>query len=191
MITYLDYTLEEAINLYQTLMFDYRFIYYILAATVVYGLIIFVNLNTKQAFIITFFTFVFSLLATFYFRGLDLIEHIDTIFNLHFYQNIFFYYWNVIIGILIMHIFINSSKTSTATKFIMLISLVLTLSNLIYSFYISNIVYNDFTLVVGNIAPIVIVGNIILFITYLYLIILKVVEFCSKKKTKNNDFLTN
>ncbi len=191
MITYLDYTLEEAINLYQTLMFDYRFIYYILAATVVYGLIIFVNLNTKQAFIITFFTFVFSLLATFYFRGLDLIEHIDTIFNIHFYQNIFFYYWNVIIGILIMHIFINSSKTSTATKFIMLISLVLTLSNLIYSFYISNIVYNDFTLVVGNIAPIVIVGNIILFITYLYLIILKVVEFCSKKKTKNNDFLTN
>lgn len=191
MIAYLDYTLEEAINLYQTLMFDYRFIYYILAATVVYGLIIFVNLNTKQAFIITFFTFVFSLLATFYFRGLDLIEHIDTIFNIHFYQNIFFYYWNVIIGILIMHIFINSSKTSTATKFIMLISLVLTLSNLIYSFYISNIVYNDFTLVVGNIAPIVIVGNIILFITYLYLIILKVVEFCSKKKTKNNDFLTN
>lgn len=191
MITYLDYTLEEAINLYQTLMFDYRFIYYILAATVVYGLIIFVNLNTKQAFIITFFTFVFSLLATFYFRGLDLIEHIDTIFNIHFYQNIFFYYWNVIIGILIMHIFINSSKTSTATKFIMLISLVLTLSNLIYSFYISNIVYNDFTLVVGNIAPMVIVGNIILFITYLYLIILKVVEFCSKKKTKNNDFLTN
>ena len=181
MITYIDYSISEAITQFITLMFDYPIIYYFLVAAVVFGILIFINLNTRNAFIMTFVVEILVIIFSFYYRGLDLIGHIDTIFNIHFYQNIFFYYWNVIVGILIFH-FVLNGKSDKITKMVVLVPYTLTIANLIYSFYISNIVSNNFILVVGNIAPIAILGNILLFITYLYLIILKIVEACKKKK---------
>lgn len=181
MITYVDYSIQEAITYFKTLMFDYPIIYYILGAAIVFGIIIFININTRNAFIMTFMVEILALIAIFYYRGLDLIGHIDTIFNIHFYQNIFFYYWNVAIGLLIMH-FVLNGKSDKVTKLVILIPYILTITNLIYSFYISNIVGNNYTLVVGNISPIVILGNALLFITYLYLIIFKIVEACKKRK---------
>ena len=181
MITYVDYTIEEAIRQYKTLLFDYPFGYYILGAIIVFSLIILINLNTRNAFIITFITWIISIISIFLFRGIDMIGNIDTIINSHFYQNIFFYYWNVIVGMLILHISLNN-KNSNITKYILLIFYILTVTNLIYSFYITNIVNNNYILVVGNISPIVILGNILLFIMYLYLIILKIVEACKKKR---------
>ena len=181
MITHIDYSISEAIIQFKTLMFDYPIIYYFLGAAVVFGILILLNLNTRNAFIMTFVVEILVLIFTFYYRGLDLIGHIDTIFNIHFYQNIFFYYWNVIVGMFIMH-FVLNGKSDKLTKYIVLVSYILTIVNLAYSFYISNIVLNNFILVVGNIAPIIILGNILLFITYLYLMILKIVEACKKKK---------
>ena len=182
MITYVDYSISEAINQFKGLIVNYPIIYYIFLAAIVLGIIIMVNLNTKNAFYTTLVIELLALVFTFYYRGLDLIEYIDTIFNQHFYQNIFFYYWNVLIGLLIMHLFING-KSDKVTKIIIILSYILTIANLIYSFYITNIVGNNYTLVVGNIAPIIILGNITLFVTYLYLIILKTVEACKKKNS--------
>lgn len=182
MITYVDYSLAEVITQYKALLVNYPIIYYILGALVVFGLIILVNLNTKTSFSMTLISLVITIISIFYFRGIDMINHIDTIISSHFYQNIFFYYWNIIIGVLVMHIILNSKNSNTGTKFITLIFYILTLANLIYSFYITNVVGNNYTLVVGNINPIIVLGNILLFILYLYLIILKIVEACKKKR---------
>lgn len=181
MITHVDYSLIEAIMQYKDLVINHSFIFYLLGALIVFGFLIFINLNTKTSFIITLLSFIVVVGATFWYRGLDMFNHIDSIFNLNFYQNIFFYYWNVIIGTLIMHIVINGKSNST-TKKIVLLFYVLTIANVAYSFYISSVVFNEYILVLGNIAPIIILGNVLLFITYFYLIILKLVEAYKKGK---------
>ena len=145
MITHIDYSISEAITQFKTLIFDYPIIYYFLGAAVVFGILILINLNTRNAFIMTFVVEVLAFIFIFYYRGLDLIGHIDTIFNIHFYQNIFFYYWNVIVGLLIMH-FVLNGRSDKITKYIVLVSYILTIVNLAYSFYISKIVSNNCTL---------------------------------------------
>jgi len=180
LITYIDYSISEALTYFKTLIINYPVIYYILGALVIFGILILINLGTRNGFIMTFISWIISLILIFYYRGLDMISYIDTIFNIHFYQNIFFYYWNVVVGILIMHFVINS-KNDKLSKTFVVISYVLTITGVVYSFYISNIVSNNLMLVVGNIAPIIILGNILLFITYLYLIILKIVEACKRR----------
>ena len=113
---------------------------------------------------------------------MDMFNQITTIFNINFYRNIFFYYWNVIVGLLLMHMTIHNTKKTHLTKFIAMMFFSLSISNLIFSLYMSHIVGNELIMVIGNIAPMIVVGNILIFIFYLYLFIYKVVEFFRGKK---------
>lgn len=182
MITYADYTFAEIIANYQSLISNYPIILYIVVASLVFGVIVLVNIPSSTAFGLTLTAWMGSIIGIFIFRKMDMINEITTIFNIHFYENIFFYYWNTIVGLLLMHMVIHNTKKSYLTKFITMVFFSLSISNLIFSLYISNIVGNDLLIVVGNIAPMIVVGNIIIFIFYLYLFIYKVVEFFKGKK---------
>lgn len=183
MITYADFTLSESIANYLKLLSDYPIFYYILGISIVLSLMVMLTLPSKRAFTITLITVIAIIIFTFYYRGLDMFNQITSIFNRHFYQNIFFYYWNTIIGLLLIHISIHEPSRDKVFKFIMSIFYFLILTHCLYSFYITNIVGNNLTLVVGNISPIIVIGNIILFVMYIYLLILKISNFYRKRKS--------
>lgn len=182
MITYADYTMSEIIANYQSLIGNYPFIIYIVVASLIFGIIVLVNGNNSMAYKLTSVAWIGSVIGIFVFRKMDMFNQITTIFDVNFYKNIFFYYWNVILGLLLMHMAIHRTKNTHLTKFISMIFFCFTISNLIFSLYISNIVGNELIMVVGNIAPMIVVGNIIVFIFYLYMFIYKVVEFFKGKK---------
>lgn len=182
MITYADYTLAEIFSNYQNLISNYPIIIYIVAAALLFGIIVLVNIPSSTAYGLTLTAWMGSFIGIFVFRKIDMINEITSIFNIHFYENIFFYYWNAIVGLLLMHMVIHNTKKTYLTKFITMIFYCLSISNLIFSLYISYVVGNDLLMVVGNIAPMIVVGNIIIFIFYLYLFIYKVVEFFKGKK---------
>ena len=180
MITELDYTIAEAFSAYQKLISDYTIFVFILASIIVFAILIHVNFGTSTAFYLTFGSWLLLIVMTFYFRKMDMINQLESIFTSSFYQNIFFYYWNTIFGVFIMHNSIASNKLMKASKQIILLFYVLVITTVIFSFYITGVVNNQYLLVLGNIYPMIIIGNILLFILYLYLIILKLVSF--KKK---------
>ena len=182
MITYADYTLAEIFANYQSLIANYPIIVYILVASLIFGILVLVNIPNSTAFGLTLTAWISVFIGIFVFRKMDMINEITSIFNIHFYENIFFYYWNAIIGLLLMHMVIHNTKKTYLTKFITMIFFCLSISNLIFSLYISHVVGNDLLMVVGNIAPMIVVGNILIFIFYLYLFIYKVVEFFRGKK---------
>lgn len=182
MITYADYTLAEIFSNYQSLISNYPIIIYIVVASLLFGIIVLINNPSSTSFVLTLTAWVGSIIGIFAFRKTDMINEITSIFNVHFYENIFFYYWNTIVGLLLMHMVIHNTKKSNLTKFIAMIFFCFSISNLVFSLYISSVVGNDLLMVVGNIAPMIVVGNIIIFIFYLYLFIYKVVEFFKGKK---------
>lgn len=182
MITYADFTFDEIIANYQASIISYPIFSYILVATILLGIIIFINIPNKTAFNLTLITNILLVVCIFYFRGLDMFNQITTIFNSYFYQNIFFYYWNVIIGMIVMNNAINNNKESKLTKFIIIVINILTITNLIFSLYITHILDNNLILLVGNIASMIVIGNIILFVLYLYVIMLKIVKTYKVKR---------
>ena len=189
MITYVDCTLKEVITAYRDLLSNYPFFFYILGISLILGMMIILTIPSKRAFTLTLVTTLISVISIFYYRGFDMFNQITSIFNKHFYQNIFFYYWNVIIGLILIHITVHETRRDKTFKIFMIIFYILTLTNFIYSLYITNIVNNNMLLVVGNIAPLIVVGNIILLIMYMYLILLKI-STPKQKQRKTHAFLT-
>lgn len=182
MITYADYTLLEIIKNYQSLISNYPIIVYIVVASLVLAVLVLINANSPTAYKLTFVSLIAAVIGIFVFRKMDMFNQITSVFNINFYRNIFFYYWNVIVGLLLMHMTIHNTKKTHLTKFIAMMFFSLSISNLIFSLYMSHIVGNELIMVIGNIAPMIVVGNILIFIFYLYLFIYKVVEFFRGKK---------
>lgn len=182
MIYELEYTIVDSFEYYVKLISEYSLFPYIIVASVVFAILIHINFGTGAAFYLTLVAWLLLIITTFYFRGLDMINHIDSIFSFTFYRNIFFFYWNSILGMFVIHKCLNSNQLLKATKQIILLFLILVLTNVIFSFYITGVVGNSLLMVLGNIYPMIIIGNIILVILYLYLIIYKIVSIVKNKK---------
>ena len=179
----LEYSLSEALSDYLQLISNYPAFYYVLLATVIFGVLIYINLDLKISFYITLLSSIALTCLTFYFRGLEMFNHLDSIFTWYFYQNIYFYYWNMIIAFIVMHTVLNSSKQTKCTKVIILPTYVILLTNLIFSFYITGSMRNMYLLVLGNISPMIAVGNLIALIMYIYLIVLRIRVFIKQKQS--------
>lgn len=182
MIYELEYTLAESLDAYGKLISNYSIFPYILGAVILFAILIYINFGRSTSFYLTLGGWALLVVMTFYFRKLDMFNHIDSIFSFTFYRNIFFYYWNTILGTFIMHACLSSAKLLKSTKQIVLMFLVLTITNVIFSFYITDLVGNSLLLILGNLYPMIIIGNIILFLFYLYLIVYKIVSFIKKEK---------
>lgn len=175
MIYELEYTIAESLEYYISLILKYSVFPYIAVALIIFAILIHINFGTNGTFYLTLGAWILLIGTTFYFRGLDMINHIDSIFSFTLYRNIFFFYWNTILGMFIIHKCLNSNSLLKSSKQIILSFLVLISTNVIFSFYITEVVNNNLLLVLGNIYPMIIIGNLMLFLMYFYLIVLKIV----------------
>jgi len=172
-----EYSLTEAIADYLQLISNYPVFYFLLIAAVVFCILIMVNFNEPTAFYITLFAFLLLIVVTFYFRRLDMFEHIDSIFSWNFIKNMYFYYWNTIVAFLVVHATLSSKRRGMGTKLFTALIYVMLVTNVVYSFFITEAMQNVPLLVLGNISPMILIGNLLAIGMYIFLIIVKFIAF--------------
>lgn len=177
----IEITLAEAISDYQQLINNYSAFYMIALAVIAFGMLLLLNMNTPVAYSMSSIAVLGIIAATFYFRGTEMINHIDSIFTRNFCLNIYFFYWNTIIATSIIHFVLNAKKQDKYTKIIAVLFFMILVINVIFSFYITGSLRNMYLMVLGNITPMIFIGNLVAILMYIYLIVIGVIS-CLRKE---------
>ncbi len=177
------FSLAEALESYQQLISDYSVFLSIFLAMIIFGFLLWINRKSSATFYMTLGFLLLIIVMDFYFRGWEMFYHFDSFFSRYFYKNLYFYYWNMILSFFIMHRVISSNKMTNVTKVITIFLFTVLSMNHLFQYYISDTVGGNYLLVLGNTAPMIIVGNLISFLLYLYLIVFMVVSFVKKKES--------
>ncbi len=179
----IHYSLTEALENYHHLISDYSVFLYIFLAISVFGILIWINRKDKISFYFTLGAALLLIVMTFYFRRLELFNYIDTLFSGNFYKNLYFFHWNMIFCFIFMHVGLSSKKLTDFTKAIVIVFYVLLATNVTFQLYMSNVVGNSRLMVLGNTGAMIIVGNLISFLLYIYLFVYFVVSSVKKKES--------
>ncbi len=177
------YTLTEALENYQQMISDYSVFLSIFLAISVFGILLWINRKTKTGFYFTLGSFLLLTTMTFYFRKLEMFQYVTTLFHGNFYKNLYFFHWNMIFCFLFMHIQISSQKITELTRAIIIVFFVVLATNVSFQLYMSDFVGNSRIMILGNTGSMIVVGNLLSFILYLYLIVFYVVSYVKKRKS--------
>ena len=130
-----------------------------------------------------------SLILVFYKYGFDIINYLDSAFNQGFINNICFYFVNTLIALFVMSFWVSAKHIIGACKFTMIIMYVALLFNLLFALYISYAINTDLFISLGNIYPMIILGNLAALLSYAYMIILYFIERYCKYSNKKQHLL--
>jgi len=170
----IHYSLTEALENYHHLISDYSVFLYIFLAISVFGILIWINRKDKISFYFTLGAALLLIVMTFYFRRLELFNYIDTLFSGNFYKNLYFFHWNMIFCFIFMHVGLSSKKLTDFTKAIVIV---------FYVLLATNVTFQPRLMVLGNTGAMIIVGNLISFLLYIYLFVYFVVSSVKKKES--------
>lgn len=176
------YSLTEALESYQQLISDYSVFLFIFLAFSVFGFLLWINRKEKITFYFTLGYFFLLVIMTIYFRRFELFHYFNTIFTGNFFKNLYFYHWNMVFCFLLLHIEISSKRVTELARLIAIIFFVILATNSSFQFYMSEYVGNSRIMVLGNTGPMIIVGNILSFLLYLYFIVFYVVLYGKNRK---------
>lgn len=176
----LGYTFREAIDLYFKTISNYHSFYTILLAIVILGFVLIANMNGKNNIVVTTILNVISMFLIFYYFGFEIIDNLDSCFNHDFLNNICLYFVNSIIALIAASITITSLRIDYTSRFVLMVMYCLLLGNLLYSLYITYTINANLLVTLGNIAPMIHVGNLLSFMIYIYIIIVNIVAKLSK-----------
>jgi hypothetical protein len=176
----LNTDLSKIVPNYLDLISNYPAFFLIVLAVLIYGVLIYVNLNSKATLYLTILGLVGAIAASFYFRGIDMFNNIKTIFTSKFYLNIYGFYWGAIIALLIMSLLLNNKKQNKSAKVVTLSFYIMIMINLIFSFYITGSM-REYLLTLVNITPMIFIGNILILVLYIYLLIRIIIAIVKKE----------
>ena len=169
----LDYNMLETLNLLK-IVFKYNIFYSIILTSILLVVILIINRNKKFTKYIVFgINIVLIILINYY--------YLEEILTFKFHKpinNIYFYFFNSVIYLIIMSIINFKNKY----KHINYIFYGLIFINLLYSLFMTHYLNNINLIVIGNIYPMIKIGNII-YIIYYTLVIICFIEnrFLTKK----------
>lgn len=175
------FSLTEALENYQQLISDYSVFLYIFLAMTVFGILLWINRKSSTTFYMTLGFFLLVVVMSFYFRRLEMFQHLDTLFSRYFYKNLYFYYWNMFVAFFVIHKSISSKRLTELTKFLSILFFIGLSANILFQYYISDVVGGDYLLTLGNTAPMIIIGNLTSFLLYLYLVVFVIVRYFKEK----------
>ncbi len=175
------FSLAEALESYQQLISDYSVFLYIFLAMIVFGFLLWINRKSSTTFYMTLGFLLLMIVMSFYFQGFGMFSHLDSFFSRYFYKNLYFYYWNMFFVFFLIHRLISSRKMPEVSKVIVIIFFIFLSTNNLFQFYMSDIVGGNYLLVLGNTAPMIIIGNVVSFVLYLYFIVFLIVDIVKKK----------
>ena len=187
----LDYNLENSINYYLELINDYNIFYTFVLAFILLGFLLFFNINNKNISILTIlinFLFIFLIFNCF---GLEILDNLNSCLSKDFLHNICFYYIGTIISLVASSVKINSLKTSYGAKVILIIMYLLIILNLSFALYISYNIDSNLFIIMGNTYPMILIGNLISILLYIYIFVLILIEKTSKIYDKKKHLIYN
>ena len=177
----INYSLNSALDLYGKCINDYPSFFTILIAMAVLGVVFFANLESGwNNFKLTVIIETACVFFTLYYFGLDIVNHFDTALNGNFMNNICFFFINTNIALIILGSVFSTSSIEYISKAILMIFYILLLGNLIFALFITYTLNQEIFITLGNIAPMIIIGNFIAVASYIILIIL----LCSNRVCK-------
>ena len=160
---YLNYDIKKIFNLFIDIFKDYKIIYIFILCSIIFGIILFINKENKKSKYLIFTINIILIGFIIYFYNINLFSNIF----IHFNHNIYFYFLNTIIYLII--IIISFFKLNNFKKIIIpfySISLIFLLFSLFMTSYLKNI----HLIVIGNIFPMIVFGNYLYFIFYIIIL---------------------
>lgn len=170
---YLNYDLSKFISLFLS-QFNYPiYIVLLLVSFIFASLYIYTKskvLNVLVLFINIFFLF---LICKYYYSNLFSLDN----FN-YFVHNMYFYFFNSIVFLILNFFCLMYGKYTKIYIIFYCISIIF----LGFSLFMTHYLYNNHLIILGNIYPGIILGNITYFLFYLFNIIILINKFLTKKK---------
>ena len=186
----LNYNLSYALSEYGKAIDNYSSFFTILIAMAVLGVVLIANLESGSNNLkITVVVATLSVFFTLYYFGLDLVNHFSSALNGNFMNNICFYYINALFSLIVIGAVFSVSNINYGAKFTLVLCYLAILGNLVFSLFISYSINADTFITLGNIAPMILVGNVISFIAYIVLGVCFAVETICKQFGKKEYML--
>lgn len=161
---YLNYSITKLFALLIDYVYNYKIFIAIILSCIIYCTLYFVNINNKKFNLLTLLiNFILIVLIIYYYNS-GLMQ--TGIFN-HFSHNMYFYFLNSIIYLVIVSVMFYKNKLKRMCIISYGLGLIFLLFALFMTYYLSNI---DIV-VLGNIYPSIVFGNYIYFIYYFILIV--------------------
>ncbi len=166
----MDVSLKEALGSYRELIGNYSVFGLITIAIILFTFLIWMNRHTKISRYLLLMAVLGVCLSLGILHFQELWSHFDTFLHLNFYQNPYVYYWNMLLVFSVLFLFLSSKNTKEKQKKWVLVLFSILLINAIFQLYITGVVQNHSLLVLGNTYPMIFVGNLLAFFSYLLLI---------------------
>lgn len=166
----IDSNIFDTLSQYLHMINNYSMFFYIVVSVLIYSTIIYGRYDKIKNIIVGIINLLIVIIIINYY-GLGIINNLDTFINLDFINNIYVYFTLTIISlILLTHIFVERIVYSIIKR-IFMIFYVFILINILFALYMTSYLDNNFLLVLGNIYPMVKLGNILsisLYVMYIY-----------------------
>lgn len=169
----LNYSLAKTIGVLMDSIINFSFMQIIIICSVILCIILFINKKISK-YIISSISIILFVLIIYYYHG-RLISNNTFKYIMH---NIRFYFLNSILYLIIINVAYYKLKSKFILNIIFCISFVL----LSFSLFMTHYVHNIELITLGNIYPMIVFGNYLYVILYVYLLISLVSYLIMKKK---------
>lgn len=171
----LNYNIIETFKLFLTSL-KYNIMISIIISMIIFTILLIINKNNKKTnYIVSIINLILIIIISIY--------YIDDIIKFNFsnpINNIFFYFFNSIIYLLVMSIIIFKTKYKKTNYILYGLSLV----NILFSIFMTHYLNNNTFIVIGNIYPMIKFGNIIYLFYYVFIVSIIIVKVINIKVYK-------
>ena len=168
---YLNYNIFKCFELLVECYIDHSMMWIITACSIILGFIIFINKNNKIInYIISIINILLIILILYFYHNSLLCNKTF----IHFNHNIYFYFLNSIIYLIIISIYLYKYKS------LIVIHYLICLIFISYSLFITMYLKNIHLIIIGNVYPMIVFGIYLYYIFYIYLIIKSIKKLLTK-----------
>lgn len=157
---YLDYSIIETLNLLISSILEHTMMWIIIVCSLIYGFILHINSRVSKYLVLMVNLLLIFLILYYYHNYL-----FSKLIFIHFNHNIYFYFLSSIIYLITVCILLTKEKKIYIIHYIFILIL------LLYSLFITHLVHNIPLITIGNIYPMIVIGNYLYFGYYIFIII--------------------
>ena len=185
----LNNSINECIDYYLKLINNYSFFGILVLIAFALAFIMIINVSNNNNFTLTIIFNSICMFLVFYKFGIEIINHLDSCIDQGIMHNICFYFINTIICLFVLSFWCTTKYFISACKISMIILYILILLNMSFALYVTYSINGDILITLGNIFPMIFIGNILAIGSYIYMIVLYFVERYNKYYVKKKHLL--
>ena len=168
-LTSINFTVSDAIKLYTRMITHIEALPFIALIAIIFAIIVAVNVDNKN---MRFLHYGMNLLLIIYIIvkfGLGIVDHMDSFFSTKVLGNVYFYLANMIFALFLISGTFRSARIEKSVKYVVSVLYAIILINLFIMLFMSDALYHNVTLILGNTYPMIFFGNIAAVLMYVLL----------------------